>query len=107
MVGFAENVELIAELFEKKSEVVLVGCGGEFPVDIDAIEEIGCRDAWGDVAVDEEVDAGSGQLLAQRVSAGSVGKTCGIGAGGTAERNHDFEIGVELFELKQGGEVAV
>ena len=71
-----EGVELAAEFGEEGEVVGGVFRVGELPVDVDAVEEVRGGDAGGEVAAEEEVDAGGDEGLAV-LGLGVVGEVGG------------------------------
>ena len=69
-------VALAAELLEQCGDVLFVGSSGEFPVDVESVEQSGSRNpavpVAAHVALDEPVDRGSGQRRASSRSAGGL-----------------------------------
>ena len=59
-----EGVHLAAEFEEEGFVVVSVGLVRVFPVDVDAVEEIGDGDAGSEVAFEKDVDAGGDEGFA-------------------------------------------
>src|SRR5208282_3619461 len=107
VVLLAKRVELFAEFAEQRGEILFVGCRREFPVNIEAVEQVGSGKTRRDVAVDEHIYAGRGQLRAQ-VRAGGDRRECGRICGrGSAQGNQDLEVRMKLLQLLQGGEIAV
>jgi hypothetical protein len=96
-VVFDQGVELRAELFQQGGEILLVRRGGKLPVDIEAVEETGSLNAWGDVALDkqsmhEEASAARPAGLSGCHPAGRV-------AGLSPQRDQHFQMGMKLLEL--------
>ena len=102
LVGLAESVELPSKFPQEESAVDAVSGGGKFPVDIEAIEDACGRDSATEITGDEEIDATGDEGLAAGGGAGG-----GREFGSTRERDEDLEIGMELLELLERGEIAV
>src|SRR3984957_14269140 len=102
IVGFSQGVQLLAKLFEQQCCVYRVSGGGEFPINIDAIEDSRCRHSGGEITVDEQIYATSSHGLTAR-----SGTRSGRKAGGPRERDLHFQIWMQLLELLQRGEIPV
>src|SRR5277367_2672555 len=100
VVRLSQSIQLLAKFLEQQRCVYRVSGSGKFPINIDAVENSGCRNSRREIAVDEQIDAvGDHGLTA------CSGTRSGRKTGGPSERDQNFQIGMQLPELLQRGEI--
>ena len=97
----ADGVHALAEFGCEGEEVGGIVGVRVLPVDVDAVEEAGCVDARGEMAFEEEVDAGVEKGLAV-LGLGVVGEVGGL----AFERENELEVRVAALEEGELVEVA-
>ena len=102
----AESVELSAKFLQQSGEILGVGRGRKFPINVEAVEQAGRGDPGRDVAVNKHIDTRRRQRRAALRGAGRGYKCRSIRIGCSPDRHQHLQLGVKLLELLNRREIS-